>query len=124
MASTVDPSAVLAQLTASFMKLPLSQKIIFPLLIVACVVGITYVSRWATEPEFVTLYQDMSPADGAAVIERLKEQKVRYKIKDDGGTIQISPPEMLHELRISLASEGLPKGGKIGYEIFDTQDLG
>jgi flagellar M-ring protein FliF len=47
----------------------------------------------------------------------LKEMKVKYQI--EGSTISVSPPEMVHELRMSLASEGLPKTGTVGYELFD-----
>lgn len=124
MAGTFDPSAVLAQATASFLKLPLSQKILFPLLIVGSVWGIVMVSEWAARPEYTVLYSDMDPADAGAVITRLKEQKIKYQIRGDGGTIAVSPPEMVHELRISLASDGLPKGGTVGFELFDKTDLG
>ncbi len=124
MAGSFDPSAILAQATASFLKLPLSQKILFPLLIIGSVWGIVIVSDWAARPEYTVLYSDLQPADAAGVIERLKTQKVKYQIRGDGGTIAISPPEMVHELRLGLASEGLPKGGTVGFELFDKTDLG
>lgn len=124
MATSLDPSAIFSQLTASFLKLPLVQKIVFPVLIVASVMGIIYVSKWANRPSFAVLYSDLSPADSSAVIERLKAQKIAYEVRGDGTTIAISPAEMVHELRINLAGEGVPKGGTIGLEIFDTNALG
>ena len=120
----MDLSAIIGQLTESYIKLPLVQKIVFPLLIIGSVSGIIFVSNWANQPDFSVLYSDLGPADSAAVIERLKEQKVKYQIQGDGSTISISPPEMLHELRISLAAEGVPKGGVVGLEIFDATNLG
>lgn len=124
MATSLDPSAILAQLFGGYVKLPLVQKIMFPLLIVASVSGIIYVSKWANRPDYVVLYSDLEPTDSAAVVERLKSQKISYEIRGDGRTIAISPPEMVHELRISLASEGVPKGGVVGLEIFEATNLG
>lgn len=124
MATTMDPSAVLGQLTEGYMKLPLLQKIIFPLLIVGSVAGIVFVSKWANQPDYVVLYSDLQPTDASAVVEKLKGQKVKYEIRGDGSTIAISPPEMVHELRMTLASEGVPKGGTVGFELFDQTNLG
>ena len=124
MASTFDPSAIIGQLTESYIKLPLVQKIVFPLIIFGSISGIIFVSSWANQPDYAILFSDLEPTDSGAVIERLKEQKIKYQIRGDGSTIAISPPEMIHEMRISLASEGLPQGGVVGLEIFDATSLG
>lgn len=124
MATSLDPSAILAQLTEGFVKLPLVQKILFPFIIAGSIMGIIFVSKWANTPDYATLYSDLGPADSAAVIERLKAQKIKYEIRGDGSTIAVSPPEAVHELRISLAGEGVPKGGVVGLEIFDSANLG
>lgn len=124
MASTIDPSAILSQLLNSYMKLPLVQKIAFPVLIFGAVAGVILVSKWANHPEYAVLFSDLEPADASAVVERLKSQKIAYELRGDGGTIAIAPPEMVHELRITLASEGVPKGGKVGFEIFDSTSIG
>ena len=124
MATSLDPGAILSQLVESFMKLPLMQKILFPLLIVGSVMGIVFVSNWASAPDYAVIYSDLSAPDSAAIVTRLKEQKVKYQIRGDGTTIAISPPEMVHEIRLSLATDGLPKGGNIGLELFDATNLG
>ena len=124
MASAFDPGAILGQFAANFMKLPMSQKILFPVLIVGTVWGIVFVSNWATQPDYAVLFSDLEGADASAVIDKLKSQKIKYEIRGDGGTIAISPPEMVHELRMSLAGDGLPKGGKVGFELFDASSLG
>ncbi len=123
MASSFDPGAVLGQLTESYVKLPLIQKIIFPLLIVGSVVGILYVSKWASQPDYSVVYSDLGTADSAAVVTKLKEMKVKYELRGDGSTIAISPPEMVHEVRLALATDGLPKGGNLGLELFDQNNL-
>lgn len=124
MASGFDPGAILGQFAANFLKLPLSQKILFPVLILGTVWGIVFVSNWATQPDYSVLFSDLDPADASAVMDKLKSQKIKYELRGDGGTIAISPPEMVHELRMSLAGEGLPKGGKVGFELFDAGSLG
>jgi len=123
-ASSFDPGAIFSNLLEGYFKLPLVQKIVFPLLIVGSVAGIITVSKWANQPDYAVLFSDLSPTDSSAVIERLKSQKVKYEIRGDGTTIAISPPEVVHELRISLAGEGVPKGGVVGLELFDQANLG
>jgi flagellar M-ring protein FliF len=116
-ALTLDPKAVASQLFDGYLKLPLTQKILFPFLILFSISAIMYVSKLATQPDYTVLYSDLSTADAAGVVERLKEMKIAYRI--EGSTISISPPEAVHELRMSLASEGLPKTGTVGFELFD-----
>ncbi|MDZ4785872.1 MAG: flagellar basal-body MS-ring/collar protein FliF [bacterium] len=124
MASAFDPGAILGQFTANYLKLPLSQKLLFPIIIVGTIWGIVFVSNWAAKPDYVVLFSDLEAADASAVVERLKAQKIKYEIRGDGGTVAITPAEMVHELRITMASEGIPKGGKVGYELFDTSSFG
>lgn len=117
MAPSVDPKAVLSSLVAGYIKLPLAQKVLFPLLVIFSVGAIVYVSKLATQPDYTVLYSDLSSGDAAAVVERLKEMRASYRV--DGGTISVSPPESVHELRLSLASDGIPKTGSVGFELFD-----
>ena len=124
MAASLDPSAILSQLTESYVKLPLVQKILFPILTFASIAGIIYVSKWANRPDYVVLYSDLQPADSAAVLTALKAQKIKYDVRDGGASIAVSPPEIVHELRISLAGDGIPKGGVVGFELFDSTSLG
>ncbi len=117
MALTLDPKAVASQLFEGYLKLPLAQKILFPFLILFSISAIMYVSKLATQPDYTVLYSDLSTGDAAGVVERLKEMKIAYRI--EGSTISISPPEAVHELRMNLAAEGLPKTGTVGFELFD-----
>lgn len=121
MAVTLDPKAIFSQLVEGYMRLPLAQKVIFPFLVIGSISGIIFVSKWATQPEYTVLYSDLQPADAAAVVSRLKALKMAYRI--DGDTVSISPPESVHELRMTLASEGVPKTGTVGFELFDSTSL-
>ncbi len=124
MANSLDPSAILSQLTNSYVKLPLVQKIVFPLLIVGSVMGIVYVSKWANRADYAVLFSDLKPTDSSAVIQRLKDKKIKYEVRGDGSVIAVSPPEIVHEARIELAGEGVPKGGVVGLEIFEATNIG
>lgn len=117
MAPSLDPKAVFSSLTAGYLRLPLAQKVVFPFLMLFSVGAIVYVSKLATQPDYTVLYSDLSSGDAAAVVDRLKDLKASYRV--DGGTISVSPPEAVHELRLSLASEGIPKTGTVGFELFD-----
>jgi flagellar M-ring protein FliF len=123
MATTFDASAILAELVERFAKLPLTQKILFPLLIAGSIGLIILVSRWSSQPEYGVLFSNLSSADSAAIIEKLKEQKIKYELQG-GDTIAVSPPSAVHELRITLATDGIPMGGKVGFEIFDADNIG
>jgi flagellar M-ring protein FliF len=119
-----DPGAIFAQFVAGFMRLPLAQKIALPLFIAASMGTLIFVSNWANRPDYQTLYTNLDEADAGAVVEKLKDLKIGYRIGDDGKRIDITPPSMVHEIRLDLASSGLPKGNSVGYEIFDQVRLG
>lgn len=74
-----------------------------------------------TEPQMVPLFTDLSIDDSASIIKDLDRQGIPYTLKDNGAIIMV-PTEKVARLRMSLAESGLPKGGGIGYEIFDKSD--
>ncbi|MFO0416151.1 MAG: flagellar basal-body MS-ring/collar protein FliF, partial [Pseudomonadota bacterium] len=117
MAPKIDPKVITSQLSERYMRLPLAQKIALPALLAFAVWAVVYASRVATQPDFTVLYSDLSTTDAGAVVNRLKEMKIAYRL--DGNTISVSPPSQVHELRLSLASEGMPKTGSVGFELFD-----
>lgn len=117
MAPPLDPKVIFSQIVDRYMKLPLAQKIAAPVLLAFCVWAIVYASRIATAPDYTVLYSDLSQTDAGAVVNRLKELKIAYRL--EGNTISIAPASQVHELRLTLASEGLPKTGSVGFELFD-----
>lgn len=119
-----DIGAIFGQIISLYTRLPLSQKIALPFLIAASMGAIIFVSRWAGRPDYQVLFSGLEQSDAASVVEYLKEQKVAYRIRDDGGTIDVSPPEMVHDLRLQLSAAGLPKGGTVGFELFNENGLG
>ncbi len=74
-----------------------------------------------TEPQLVPLFTDLSIDDSASIIKDLDRQGIPYALKANGAIIMV-PTEKVARLRMSLAEAGLPKGGGVGYEIFDKSD--
>ncbi|MBN2342374.1 MAG: flagellar M-ring protein FliF [Deltaproteobacteria bacterium] len=75
------------------------------------------------QTSFRTLYNNLTPEDASAIIEYVKGKKIEYEL-EDGGTRILVPEEAIHELRLELATEGLPTGGGVGFELFDKQQFG
>lgn len=73
------------------------------------------------KPEYATLYSGLSQSDMAEVTQALKKKKITYQLSN--GTVEV-PKEEVYEARLGLASEGIPKGSGVGFEIFDQQKLG
>ena len=74
-----------------------------------------------TTPQMVPLFTDLPVDDSAAIIKDLERQAIAYQIKNDGAIIMV-PKDRVARLRMKLAESGLPKGGGVGYEIFDKTD--
>ena len=85
--------------------------------------GLFYVSRWRRESDFRPLYTALPAEDAGAVIERLKEGATEYRLSEDGRTVLV-PSAQVAELRLSLAAAGLPRNGRIGFELFDKTNFG
>ena len=77
----------------------------------------------STETTWGTLFSNLDRDDASAVVAKLKEMKVPYRIEGEGGTIEV-PQQRVRELRLELAGGGLPRGGGIGFESFDKMRLG
>ena len=74
-----------------------------------------------TTPQMVPLFTDLSVEDSSAIIKDLERQAIPYEIKNDGAIV-LAPKDKVARLRMKLAEGGLPKGGGVGYEIFDKSD--
>src|SRR4249919_1151103 len=74
-----------------------------------------------TTPQMVPLFTDLSVEDSASIIKDLERQALPYQLKNDGAIIMV-PKDNVARLRMKLAESGLPKGGGVGYEIFDKTD--
>src|SRR6476661_224659 len=74
-----------------------------------------------TTPQMTTLFNELSLEDSSAIIKDLERQAIPYELRNDGAAIMV-PKDKVTRLRMKLAEGGLPKGGGVGYEIFDKSD--
>ena len=81
----------------------------------------SFVMLQMTSPQMVPLFTDLSPDDSGSIVKDMERQAVPYQLKNDGAIILV-PKDMVARLRMKLAESGLPKGGGVGYEIFDKTD--
>ncbi len=89
---------------------------------VALVGFFAFVIMRATTPSMAPLFTDLSAADSGAILKDLERQGIPFDIKGDGATVLV-PKDQVARLRMKLAEGGLPKGGGVGYEIFDKSDV-
>ncbi len=97
------------------------------LIAVASAAGLVIVmialSFWATQPEWDVLYTGLSPSDSGAIVARLKQAKVPYRLSAGGSTIEV-PARNRDEMLLSLAAEGLPNQGTLGYSRLEKLGFG
>jgi flagellar M-ring protein FliF len=91
--------------------------------VAAAVLITAYFGYRSTETTWGTLFSNLDRDDAAAVVAKLKEMKVPYRLEGEGGSIEV-PQARVRELRLELAGGGLPRGGGIGFESFDKMRLG
>ncbi|MBI3903678.1 MAG: flagellar M-ring protein FliF [Nitrosomonadales bacterium] len=78
---------------------------------------------WGQPPEYRVLYSNLSDRDGGAIIDSLQQQNIPYKFSEGGGALLV-PADKVHEVRLRLASQGLPKGSLAGFELMENQKFG
>ncbi|MCB5189262.1 flagellar M-ring protein FliF [Methylobacillus arboreus] len=78
---------------------------------------------WSQKPEYRVLFSSYSDKDGGAIVAALEQMNIPYKIAEGGSAILV-PSNNVHDIRLRLASQGLPKGGNIGFELLENQKFG
>jgi len=105
----------------NFKNLPASRKLGLVGVILVIFAFIVALSLWLQRVDYQVLYSNLSAEDAGNVITKLKEKKVPYQVKDNAIYV---PSGKVHELRLELASQGIPSGGGVGFEIFDKTSIG
>src|SRR3954471_10414929 len=119
MASAVQ----LADLAQGFNQLHARNKVGF-MVAAAMLVAIGVGSwLWSSAPDYKLLYANVSDRDGGAIIAALAQANVPYKVAEGGNAILV-PARQVHDTRLRLASQGLPRGGAVGCERRENQRRG
>ena len=104
-------------------NLSITQRITIALVAVAVGSGLYALVHWRQESDFRPLYTTLASEDAGAVVQKLKESGVAYRLSENGSTILV-PSARVAEMRLEMASAGLPKSGRIGFELFDKTNFG
>jgi flagellar M-ring protein FliF len=101
---------------------PLSRKIATGSVVAISLILFAFLIIEARTADYQLLYANLNENDAAPIVNWLKTQRIPYQLKNGGKNIWI-PANQLYETRLSLASNGLPNGGGVGFEIFDKQSF-
>lgn len=112
-----------SQLTALFKGITPAKRFTLIAFVGGTIIGFIFLMNWAGSPDFQVLYSNLGPEDGGAIVSALKEKRIPYKISSNGSSI-LAPSDLIYDLRLELAANGLPRGSGVGFEIFDNAKLG
>jgi flagellar M-ring protein FliF len=114
---------IVEQVKVITQSLSFVQKIIAGSVIAVVLLGMLSLTLMSGSPEMKVLYANLSSDDASSIVARLKEQRIPYELTANGTAIMVDGGNVL-ETRLSLAGDGLPRGGGVGFEIFDKTNLG
>ncbi len=113
---------ILDQIRRLWANLTLRQRITLGVVAVAVTGGLIGFVQWEKHNKFGPLFSDLAAEEAGKLTARLREMQVEYQLADNGTRVLV-PKEQIAGLRLDLAAEGLPKRGRIGYELFDKTNL-
>jgi len=99
------------------------RKIMLMLGAAAIIAVMAAVWLWGQQPTYRVLFANFSDRDGGAIVAELEKMNIPYKYAEGGGALLV-PANRVHDARLKLAAQGLPKGGNVGFELMENQKLG
>ncbi len=121
-----SPGLALADHIAGLIRAPLQQKIGYLITLAALIAVLAGMWMWSKAPEYRVLYANLSDRDGGAVVAALTQMNVPFRFSEVGGAIMV-PAHQLHEVRMKLAAQELPRssiGAGDGFRTLDNQKFG
>jgi flagellar M-ring protein FliF len=123
-ANTASPAGTpLALAQQRLAEMPIQKKMMMSggiAMAIALLVGLTL---WSRAPDYEVLFSNISDKDGGAIVAMLQQQNVPHKFSEGGHAILV-PSQHVHDTRLKLAAQGLPRGGSVGFELMENQKLG
>jgi flagellar M-ring protein FliF len=110
----------LAKIWTSLTRSQQVSLILVPIVVCAAVFGLL---RWKHDSSFRILYSALAAEDAAAVTQKIREAGIEFRLDETGATVSV-PADRLPDARLAVAGAGLPKSGRIGFELFDRTNLG
>jgi flagellar M-ring protein FliF len=117
------PSNFLGQLNSLNEKLTLNQKLSIGALSTVILLGTLVFVYLVQQQHYQLVFSNLDAENARAVIGQLDQLDVPYQLSDGGKSLSV-PPDRVDEVRIEIASQGLPTSGRIGFELFDQNNWG
>lgn len=117
------PRETLDALRRGFSQLSNARKLAILIGVPALIAVAIAIAVFASAPSYKILFSNVSDKDGGAIIAQLSQMNVPYRISGDGTVIEV-PSDVVYRTRLTLASQGLPKGGGVGFEVLEKQKFG
>ena len=112
----------IGRLREAFNRLSAQQKIAFAVAIAAIIAVVVGTALWSKQPEWKVLFSNLNEKDGGNIVASLEQQNIPYRMSSSGAILL--PAERVHEVRLKLASQGLSRGGMVGFELMENQKFG
>lgn len=106
-----------------FFQTPMGRNFILGIGVAVVLALMAAIWMWSQAPEYRVLFANFNDRDGGSIVAALDQMNVPHKFAEGGGAILI-PANMVHDTRLKLAAQGLPKGGNVGFELMENQKLG
>ena len=106
-----------------YWETPMGKRVVIGGAIAAAMAVIAAIWLWSSAPDYKVLFSNFSDRDDGAITASLDQMGVKYKFSD-GGTAILIPAEQVHNVRLKLAAQGLPRAGNVGFELLENQKLG
>jgi flagellar M-ring protein FliF len=110
------------RLRDAFNRLGSQQKLVFIVAIAALIAIVVGTILWSRQPDWKTLFSNLNEKDGGAIVTALEQQNIPHRYSENGA-LQV-PADRVHDIRLKLASQGLPRGGMVGFELMENQKFG
>ena len=104
-------------------ELSAGQRILVVAFVAMAVVVVSFGAMVASRPRMSVLFSGLELEDAGAIVKKLDDEKVPYKLSGDGTTIEV-PSNQVYDMRLRMATQGLPQGGSVGFEQFDKSSFG
>ncbi|QLI80559.1 flagellar M-ring protein FliF [Chitinibacter fontanus] len=104
-----------------FDALPPARKMMAMVMVAVLIAAVAGSLLWSREPAYRILFTNLPDKDGGAIVQSLEQMKIPYKL--DAGMISV-PSNVIYDVRLKLAAQGLPKAGNVGFELLDNQKFG
>jgi len=111
------------KLVAVWQKINIVQRALLMAIVLTMGIIGAILTYWARRPDFQVLYAELVPEEAAKITDKIGEKGVHYELRNGGRSVYV-PQEMVYQLRLDLAKEGLPAGERGGYKLFDDEKIG